>query len=148
MRQLDKEKIRETITTVGIGVLSMISEEEPYGIPVSFGYDDGDVSFILQTDRAAESRKLAALSINPHVCLTVVQQSQEPTEVWRSVVMTGKLIQPPLDDEKAAVDALADNGSFVPGVNVFDAPESEIDITIFQLDITEMSGREFGGTVE
>ena len=47
MRQLDKEKIRETITTVGIGVLSMISGEETYGIPVSFGSDDGDVSFIL-----------------------------------------------------------------------------------------------------
>lgn len=144
MRQLDEKEIAETLTTVGIGVLSMSNEEEPYGIPVSFGYDNGDVSFILQADRAAESRKLATLSVNPRVCLTVVQQDQEPTEVWRSVVLTGELIQPPLDNEKAAVNALTDNGTFVSGFNVFDAPDTGIDIDIFQLDVTEVSGREFG----
>lgn len=145
MRQLGEEEIEETLTAVGFGVLSMIDEEDPYGIPVSFGYDDGDISFMLQADRAAESRKLSALSTDPTVCLTVVQQNQETTELWRSVVITGELIQPPLEKEDAAVDALTDNGTFVPGFNVLDAPDTDTDINMFQIEIADANGRAFGG---
>ena len=143
MRQLVEDEIEETLTAVGVGVLSMVDDEEPYGIPVSFGYDDGEISFILQSDKAAESHKLAALSAEPRVCLTVVQQERAPREVWRSVVVTGELIEPPLDREEAAIDALTDNATFVPGFNVFDAPDSDIDINIFRLDQTDLSGRGF-----
>lgn len=144
MRQLDDAETEKMLTAVGVGVLSMVDDEGPYGIPVSFGYDDGEISFILQSDRAAESRKLAALSAEPRVCLTVVQQEHTPREVWRSVVVTGELVEPPLDSEEAAVDALADNATFAPGFNVFDAPDTSINKQLFRLAQTSREGREFG----
>jgi|APHM01.1.fsa_nt_gi Predicted flavin-nucleotide-binding protein len=142
MRQIDDGEVGETLQAVGIGTLSMVDGDQPYGIPVPFGYDDGEINFLLQTDRGAESRKLAALAENARVCLTVVDEEQEP-EVWRSVVVTGELIELPVDDEGDAVGALADNATFAPGYSVVDAPAENVDIHVFRLEPTEISGREF-----
>mgnify|MGYP000473994972 CR=1 FL=1 len=142
MRQLDDAEIDETLQTVGIGTLSMVDGEQPYGIPVPFGYGDGEINFLLQTDRGAESRKLTALGENARVCLTAVDEEQEP-EVWRSVVVTGELVAVPVEREADAINALADNAAFAPGYSVVDAPPESIDLHVFRLEPTEISGREF-----
>ena len=142
MRQLDDTEIDETLQAVGIGTLSMVDGDQPYGIPVPFGYDDGEISFLLQSDRGAESRKLAALAENARVCLTAVDERQEP-EVWRSVVVTGELVELPVGEEDDAVAALADNATFAPGYSVVDAPAETVDLHVFRLEPSEISGREF-----
>lgn len=143
MRQLDDTEIEATLTEVGLGVLSLVDGDQPYGIPVSFGYADGEVSFMLQFNTSTESRKLGALSTNPRACLTVYQHDPGPPEVWRSVVITGELFEQSPDKEGEAFFALADNAAFAPDYNVFDAPVDQLDLRFFGLDSDDVSGREY-----
>lgn len=39
MRNLDTGEINDVLTRQGIGVLAMVDGEQPYAIPMSFGYD-------------------------------------------------------------------------------------------------------------
>lgn len=143
MRKLDEADIEATLTEVGLGVLSMVDGDQPYGIPVSFGYVDGEVSFMLQFNTDTENRKFTALSTNPRSCLTVYQHDLGPPEAWRSVIITGELFERPPDEEAKAFFALADNAAFAPDYNVFDAPVDQLDLRFFGLEIDEISGREF-----
>lgn len=143
MRQLDDIDIENILTDVGLGVLSVIDENQPYGIPVSFGYANGEISFMLQFNTDTESRKLAALSDNPHACLTVYQHDVGPPEAWRSVVITGELFERTPDEEGEAFFSLADNAAFAPDYNVFDTPVNQLDLRFFGLSMDEVSGREF-----
>jgi nitroimidazol reductase NimA-like FMN-containing flavoprotein (pyridoxamine 5'-phosphate oxidase superfamily) len=143
MRHLDEEEIDATLTEVGLGVLSVVDNDQPYGIPVSFGYADGAVSFMLQFNTDTGSRKLSALSSNPRACLTVYQHDSGPPETWRSVIVTGRLVELSPEDEGDGFFALADNAEFAPEYNVFDSPVSDLDLRFFGLEIDSISGREF-----
>lgn len=81
MRSLDRDEIDDVLTRQGIGVLAMVDSEQPYAIPMSFGYDANRAVFPMQWGGGYDSRKSEAIESNPNVCLTVYEQDAEEESI-------------------------------------------------------------------
>lgn len=68
-RLMAEERAIELLRTCEYGVLSMVSEQGGYGIPINYVWD-GDHSIYIHC--APEGRKLRAIEENPNVTLTLV----------------------------------------------------------------------------
>lgn len=68
-RLMDEERAIELLRTSEYGVLSMVSEQGGYGIPINYVWD-GEHSIYIHC--APEGRKLRAIEENPNVTLTLV----------------------------------------------------------------------------
>ncbi|SDY71466.1 pyridoxamine 5'-phosphate oxidase family protein [Halopenitus persicus] len=143
MKPLEEEEIEKVLVDNGLGVLSLVEETNPYGIPMSFGYGDGMISFMMQREGGSESRKMAAFESNPSACLTVYEHKEGPPERWRSVIVTGELYEIPEDEEGEAFFNLADNAVFAPEFDVLNISPEEIDLQYIGLTTEELSGREY-----
>jgi nitroimidazol reductase NimA-like FMN-containing flavoprotein (pyridoxamine 5'-phosphate oxidase superfamily) len=143
MKPLDEEQIEQVLVDNGLGVLSLVEETDPYGIPMSFGYGDGMISFMMQREESSESRKMAAFEANPSACLTVYEHKEGPPERWRSVLVTGELYEIPEDEEGEAFFNLADNAVFAPEFDVLNISPEEIDLQYIGLTTEDLSGREY-----
>ena len=141
MKLLDSEAIEDVLRTNGLGVLSLIDGDRPYGLPMSFGYADGRVSFMLQTESAMENRKFRAIESNPTACLTVYDGRPDRNQTWRSVIVTGDLYEIPEEELGEAFFALADNAVFAPDFDVLDVPVEDIDLRYVGLTVDDISGR-------
>lgn len=82
-RPLDPSEVRALIDRNVWGVLSMALENEPYAVPVIYGYD-GE-AFVFAN---GPGRKVDTLRRNPRVCL-VITEVEDFGKVWRSVVVQG-----------------------------------------------------------
>jgi nitroimidazol reductase NimA-like FMN-containing flavoprotein (pyridoxamine 5'-phosphate oxidase superfamily) len=143
MEPLDEAEIENVLVDNGLGVLSLVEGTDPYGIPMSFGYGDGTVSFMMQREGGSESRKMAAFETNPSACLTVYEHKDGPPERWRSVIVSGELYEIPEDEEGEAFFNLADNAVFAPEFDVLNLSPEEIDLRFIGLTTEEISGREY-----
>jgi len=61
----DKERIEQIIQSAEICRLAMADGNQPYVVPLNFGYRDGTVYF----HSATQGRKIDVLKANPKVCL-------------------------------------------------------------------------------
>jgi nitroimidazol reductase NimA-like FMN-containing flavoprotein (pyridoxamine 5'-phosphate oxidase superfamily) len=124
----------------GHGVLSFAGDQ-PYGIPVSYGFDDVGRRCVFQLFFDEGSRKGAALAASERVSLAVYEYNG--VDDWRSVVVERRLAPIPEGSHDAvdAADVFAELASVV-AMTVFDSPIEEIDPEWFSLDIEEMSGRQ------
>lgn len=143
MKSLDEEEIEKVLVDNGLGVLSLVDGTDPYGIPMSFGYGNDMISFMMQREEQSESRKIAAFESNPSACLTVYDHKEGSPERWRSVIVTGELYEIPEDEEGGAFFNLADNAVFAPDFDVLNIAPEEIDLHYIGLAIEEISGREY-----
>jgi nitroimidazol reductase NimA-like FMN-containing flavoprotein (pyridoxamine 5'-phosphate oxidase superfamily) len=82
-RPLSEQEVRALIERNIWGVLSMAADNEPYAVPVIYGYD-GD-AFVFAN---GPGRKVDTLRRNPRVCL-VITEVEDHGKVWRSVVVQG-----------------------------------------------------------
>lgn len=141
----DKE-IAEFLTRQGHGVLSF-GGEEPYGLPISFGYDVLDNRCIFQLVSDADSKKEAALAHSSTVNLVAYEWND--IDDWRSVIITGQL-HPIPEDSPDAIDAAGIFAEYasVASLTVFDKPLSELTAVWHKLDIEEMSGRQAPSVTE
>lgn len=134
----DKE-VAEFLTRQGHGVLSF-GGEEPYGLPISFGYDVVDDRCIFQLVSDADSKKEAALTESSRVNLVAYEWND--IDDWRSVIISGELA--PIPDESIdavnAASVFAEYAS-VASLTVFDKSLSELTVVWHKLDIEEMTGR-------
>jgi len=134
----DKE-VAEFLTRQGHGVLSF-GGEDPYGLPISFGYDVLANRCIFQLVSDADSKKDAALMESTRVNLVAYEWND--VDDWRSVIITGELSPIP-DDSIDAVDAAGIFAEYasVASLTVFDKPLSELAVVWHELDIEELTGR-------
>jgi len=123
------------LTEQGYGTLSLASEGDSYGVPISFGYD-GDSAYMHLIQFGEESRKLAYLAETETACLTV--DEVEGRFRWRSVVARGPLEEVPESEVDAVEDALDDNG-WVP--TLFPPTDPMTDVRYLRLEIGEATGR-------
>lgn len=109
MRRKDKMKSYEDamqiLSECTNGVLSVIGDEGyPYGVPVSYIYNDGKIYFHC----AGEGHKLDAIKAEPKVSFTVIGADdiapEEFTTYYKSVICFGKAAIVTDDQEK--MDAL------------------------------------------
>jgi len=131
------------LTRQGIGVLAMVDNEQPYAIPMSFGYDADQAVFPMQWGSGYDGRKNEVIESNPNVSLTVYEQDTEKESIWRSVVITGELYEIPDKQEQQAYASLAANAKFALDLSVWGIPFEDVEFRLFGLDTKNCTGREF-----
>lgn len=119
------------------GVLSMAQADDPYSIPISYGYDATNRRFFVRLVSTPESEKRRFLSSSPKVRLVVYEEA-EP--VYRSVVAAGRLEEVPRDE--LTVDHIEQYGdSRRPLFEIWGQSKRDLDINLYVFDPDELSGR-------
>lgn len=97
---LDADECRDVLAKHRLCVLAMVDGEEPYAVPVYYGFD-GDTMYL----GVAEGRKTEVLDRNPRVCVTVSEPGA--WDSWRSVLVAGVARSISEPDERArAIDVM------------------------------------------
>lgn len=79
---LDDAECRDVLSKQRLCVLAMVDGDEPYAVPVYYGFD-GETMYL----GVAEGRKTSVLDRNPRVCVTVSEPGARDS--WRSVLVAG-----------------------------------------------------------
>ncbi|WP_436923866.1 pyridoxamine 5'-phosphate oxidase family protein [Halosimplex amylolyticum] len=139
MNPLSDDEITDLLARNGVGVIAFRGPVAPYPIPVSFGYGTASDVLAVQLEGSESDRKFDCLDRSPAVGFTVYEHD-ENERVWRSVVVTGRLLETAYDDAEPAFAALARNSQSAPNpVRWSDAT----DVTPFELAVDRWSGRSF-----
>jgi len=108
MRAFTDSEIEELLRRESDGVLAMASGDEPYAIPLSFGYDGSRIVF--QLSGVDGGRKMAFIEDNPEVVLVV--HDTRANKVAESVVARGPIERVPAREERAAFETLRRTPNF------------------------------------
>lgn len=84
-RRLERDEIDAFLRRGFWGVLALSHQDEPYGVPIIYGYDDNGVIYIAN----GPGKKIEMMLRNPRVTLTVVEL-EDFGRKWRSVIIYGK----------------------------------------------------------
>jgi len=141
----------EALRSAVVCTLSMAVGDEPYAVPVSYGYADGRLFFHGSTS----GRKLDTLRANPRVCFTVILSSNlKPADMpckwsisYRSLVGFGSVCEVAESEEKRiALDVLMRQHSRFLGQDELAtyeySPSSLEHTTVLCLKIDEVSLKE------
>lgn len=126
------------------GVLALAREDEPYAVPISYGYDDDSGRFCMRLVSTPGSERERFLSGSPRVRFVVYEEGE--TTYW-SVVATGRLETIPRADltpEHVERYGTAERPLF----EIWDAPTEDLDIDLHELVPTELTGRRIEVTDE
>lgn len=119
------------------GVLSLARTDEPYSIPISYGYNPSKQRFYMRLVSTPDSEKRRFLGSDPEVRLVVYDEDRG---TYRSVIATGTLVQ--IDPAELTVEDIEQYGSATrPLFEIWPAEKNELDIELYRLDPDNMSGR-------
>ena len=152
MRELSDEEIIEVLEAESVGVLSMCDGSEPYAVPMSFGYHDGDIYFEFGTTE--EGRKFDVLKQSPKATLTAYALDKSrwgdatanilPTGfAWVSVTATGD-VEKADDPSEEAMESVFEARRPSPA-NPWGGTVAETDLTFYRMEVEKTSGRMAGG---
>lgn len=103
-RLWDLHEADELLTKGEFGFLSLVDENEAYGIPISYAREGGNIYFHC----AFEGRKISAIKKNSSACFVVVGNTKvrpsEFTTSYQSVMAQGKIAL--VEDEEERRSAL------------------------------------------
>jgi nitroimidazol reductase NimA-like FMN-containing flavoprotein (pyridoxamine 5'-phosphate oxidase superfamily) len=119
----------------GIGVLSLANDGVPYGLPLSFGYDD-DRAYFLFAGHTEEGRKARYAEESDEASLLVLDVASGSE--WRSAIVRGPFARATPTEWDAAREAMADN-AYRPDLLTDVDPQQ--DPRVWVLEVTEKSGR-------
>lgn len=121
------------------GVLSLAREEEPYAIPISYGYDASERAFYLRLVSKPDSQKRTFLGTSPAVRLVVYDETDGGETYW-SVVAAGELEE--VDPDALSVEEIQQYGDARrPLFEIWGARKDDLDIQLYRFDPDELSGR-------
>jgi uncharacterized protein len=101
-RALTQPEIDEFLRKGFWGVLATAVNDEPYGVPIIYAYDDDGTFYIAN----GPGKKISNLEHNPIVTLTVVEL-EDYGRRWKSVIVYGKVeIVQELGEKMHAFNAL------------------------------------------
>ena len=135
--RMTRSEIDELLGTGGVGVISFADGDEPYSIPVSYGYDADSEGIYVRFGFADESRKRRFVGEDKTASLVVTAEDRAG---WRSVVARGPLSsvnEPRLDGQAAKSVREID----IPFVTIYDQHPRELEFELYRLAPTELSGR-------
>ncbi|MFC1955933.1 pyridoxamine 5'-phosphate oxidase family protein [Chloroflexota bacterium] len=139
----DIEKIIEKALCCRIG---LVDDDEPYIVPVSFGYERN--AFYFHT--ALEGRKIGLIKRNNKVCFEIDAdvvmvedlESYNCTANYRSIFGTGRAFILESDEEKSHGLKLIIKQY---GMKDFDFPKTRLDKTlVVEVDINSITGKKSG----
>lgn len=121
------------------GVLSLADADEPYAVPISYGYDATDQTFYMRLVSTPESEKRQFLASSPRARLVVYEENESRTD-YRSVVAVGSLTEIP--PEELTVDHVEQYGEAKrPLFEIWGESKQNLNIRLYELDPDELSGR-------
>ena len=119
------------------GVLSLARDDEPYAIPISYGYDTEHRRFYLRLVSNPESEKPKFLASTPCARL-VVYEEDDP--VYYSVVAAGTLTE--VSRDELTVEHIKQYGEAKrPLFEIWGEPHQDLDIRLYQFNPDELNGR-------
>ncbi len=152
MRRADREVTDRTemeaiIHEARFCTLAMNAENEPYAVPLSFGYESGRV----YVHGANQGHKTDLLRRDPRVCLTFVSRCEtimadQPcfgTTLYASVIATGiaRFVTDATEKQHGLDVLMAEHGA--PGAHTYDAGTMKA-TQIIAVDIISMTGKRLG----
>jgi hypothetical protein len=134
---LEDDEIDSLLGTGGMGVISFADGDEPYSIPVSYGYDSNAGSLYVRFGFAPESEKREYIDDGVTASLVVTAES---IDGWQSVVARGplrKVTEMALDSQAAeSVRKVT-----IPFVTIYDRRASELEFELYRLEPDTVTGR-------
>lgn len=119
------------------GVLALARTDEPYAIPISYGYDSGERKFYMRLVSTPESEKRRFLDSEPQARLVVYD---EEDDTYQSVVAVGSLDR--IDPEELTTEDIQQYGSAKrPLFEIWPLQKGDLDIDLYRLDPESLSGR-------
>lgn len=138
MERFSDEAIEEVLQRESDGVLTLADDDEPYGVPISYGYD-GD-RFVFQLSRTEHGRKAAFIGSDAWACFVVY--AKQPNRIVESVIATGKLQSIPEEGEREAFTVLRDNAEFPLDGDIWNDEDDASEL--YELVPETLSGRAYG----
>jgi len=135
---LDADEIDALLGDGGVGVVSFASDDEPYSVPISFGYDASVESLYLRFGFAPESEKREFIDDGASASLVV---TDETPAGWQSVVVRGSLSRV----TEMAIDPEAAKSVHkvrIPFVTIYDREPSELEFELYRLEPDSIVGRQ------
>ena len=134
---LDREEIDTLLGDGGVGVIAFADEDEPYSIPVSYGYDGDAAGLYVRLGFAPESEKRRFVDEGRTASLVV---TDETPAGWQSVVAKGPLSEV----TEMAIDPEAAKSVHkvrIPFVTIYDREPSELEFELYRLEAETVTGR-------
>lgn len=137
-RALSTEEVEEFLKKGFWGVLATSANDEPYGVPIIYGYDDDGCFYIA----SAGGKKIDVVRKNPNVTLTVVE-IEDYGRRWKSVIVYGKAdVLDGLSDKLRGFNALRKQIPR-PSARVRDAA-ALASAKVIRITPTDMTGKSIG----
>lgn len=139
--EMSDSEIDEFLGRHETGVLSLARSDEPYSIPISYGYDADARTFFVRLVSTPDSEKRTFLSSSPKARIVVYEESEsDPTSTYRSVVVTGTLEE--ISPSELTVEHIEQYGSAKrPLFEIWGQSKKDLNIQLYTLDPDELSGR-------
>jgi len=137
--EMSTSQIDDFLSETETGVLSLAMDNEPYSIPISYGYDASTQTFYLRLVSSLGSEKRKFLSSSPDCRIVVYDENSTATE-YRSVIATGTLDE--IDPAEMSVDQIEQYGeAHRPLFEIWGEGKDDLDIQLYTLNPAELSGR-------
>lgn len=136
--EMSPAEIDEFVAKRETGVLTLARENEPYSIPISYGYDTSDGTFYVRLVSTPDSEKRAFLGSSPAVRLVIYDGTDDNSMYW-SVVAKGALEE--LDPSALSVEEIEQYGDASrPLFEVWGKGRDELDIQLYEFEPEEIDG--------
>ena len=139
----DRQEVEAVIQRAQVCRLAMCLGEEPYVVPLNFGYREGKVYF----HSAKEGRKIETIRANPRVCFEVDLDHQVVTAdkacnfgfKFKSVIGFGRasLVEDKVEKE-AALKVIMDHYS--DGPHQFESKDIDR-VAVFKVELESLTGK-------
>lgn len=138
--EMGREETRAFLGERGHGILSLAEEGTGYGLPLSYGYDEGQHRCIFQLLAVEDSRKERFLDATEEATLTVYEYAGEDG-TWQSAIATGPIVE--LSDEAVSTRAAAIffRRAADTATTVRESSAAGPDREWYALDVESLSGR-------
>jgi len=134
---LSEQEIDDFLSRHETGVISLASDDEPYAIPISFGYDSAGDRFYIRLVSSSDSEKSEFVGTERPARLVAYE---EDGDSYRSVIAKGILER--IERDELDVEHIEQYGDAKrPLFEVWGAGKPELDIDLYRLTADEITGR-------
>jgi nitroimidazol reductase NimA-like FMN-containing flavoprotein (pyridoxamine 5'-phosphate oxidase superfamily) len=134
--EMSAEETDSFLSAHETGVLSLARTDEPYAVPVSYGYDTSGRQLFMRLVSTPESEKRRFLGSDPQARLVVYDETDD---VYRSVIAIGTLTRS--DPDELTVEDIQQYGSSKrPLFEIWPKQKGELDIDLYRLTPETLSG--------